>query len=79
MNSEEFKNLPIGKEWEIGSLKIKVMEDIIYSCRKCIFNKFSNCKNLLENGFRPGCKSHQRKDEKNVIFVEIIEKSLKND
>lgn len=79
MNSEEFVNLAIGKKWEVGSLNIKVVEDKIYSCKNCIFNKFLSCKYLLDNGFRPGCKSWQRKDEKNVIFIKCRTRSLKND
>ena len=74
MTRKEFDNLKIGKIFQLGCRKFKVIEsDEESACDECFFNKPSNwdCDELQNNYLIPECHQVEREDEKNVIFIEV--------
>lgn len=83
MTKKEFKNLEVGKTFELGCRKFKVVEND-NGCKGCVFNKIFNkmfdeifdencrvCYRMLKSNFIPECYYEDRKDKKDVIFVEV--------
>lgn len=79
MTKEEFENLGVGKTFELGCRKFTVVETGNSTlCNGCYFDEENysyGCLGLeMQNKeIIPFCCSLQRKDEKNVIFVEVEE------
>lgn len=77
MTKEEFENFEVGKTFELGYRKFTVME-VEDGCDDCFFDEICEqiweyCRKMARNNFIPECYSENRKDEKNVIFVEVEE------
>lgn len=70
---ENFKNLDPGKTFPLGCKKFMVLEnDEDTMCEGCFFDEvYRHCGQLAKDNFIPGCCWENRKDEKNVIFVEV--------
>lgn len=72
MTREEFMNLEINKEFVAGCLTVKVVEVKEYGCTGCIF-KEGGCSSIRKYNIIPYCDSERRRDDKDVIFVEVEE------
>ena len=75
MTREEFENLGVGETFQLGCRKITVVEtDEDTMCEGCFFDETNiHCTKLARDNFIPECCWENRKDEKNVIFVEVEE------
>ena len=75
MIRKEFGNLEIGKIFQLGCRKFKVVEsDDDTLCEGCFFDEvYEHCGQMQRDNFIPECCEENRKDEKNVIFVEVEE------
>ena len=75
MTREEFENLGIGETFQLGCRKFVVVEtDDDTLCEGCFFDEvYRHCGQLAKDKFIPECCWENRKDEKNVIFVEVEE------
>ena len=78
MKEKEFMNLEIGKTFNIGYKKLKVLESIKKEngCIGCFFDKqiFNfGCLGLdmQDKKLLPYCTNYNRIDNKNVIFKEV--------
>ena len=69
MTKEKFLNLEIGKTFNIGNQKFKVLASTP-SCDECALKKFG-CGVYLYYQLRPSCCRLARNDGMNVIFVEV--------
>ena len=78
MTKEEFKNLEVGETFQLGCRKFTVME-VEDGCDGCFFDGdcYFGCLGyeLQENYMLPECSNFNRKDRKNVIFVEVEDES----
>ena len=77
MTKEEFENLGVGRTFELGYRKFTVVEtDDDTLCEGCFFDEvYRHCGQLAKDKFIPECCWENRKDEKNVIFVEVEDES----
>lgn len=74
MTKEEFMNLEVGETFELGCRKFTVVETDGTECDGCFFYQvYSRCGQMARDNFIPECCWENRKDEKNVIFVEVEE------
>lgn len=75
MTKEEFENLEVGETFELGCRKFTVVEtDDETVCEGCFFDEvYRHCGQMVKDNFIPECLWENRKDEKNVIFVEVEE------
>lgn len=79
MTREEFENLGIGETFQLGCRKFTVVEtDEDNGCEGCFFEEDNYCYACLaldmqDKELTPSCCSVQRKDGKNIIFVEVEE------
>lgn len=73
MTKEEFANLEAGRIFTLGCRKFTVMEtDDDTLCEGCFFDEtYEYCEQMQRDNFIPECCEENRKDEKNVIFVEV--------
>lgn len=74
MTKTEFEDLEVGKTFEMGCRKLKVVGSEYY-CNGCIFYNF-NCTKLQIKNFIPWCSEKFRKDHKHVIFIEVEDEDL---
>lgn len=76
-----FKNLGVGKTFNLGSKKLQVKEVPKFNCKNCFILSLSNlcntCDVFFDNGIIPECFGDERKDKKNVVFVEVSQKGEK--
>lgn len=75
MTREEFENLEIGKNFNVGYITLRVEEECGLECENCFFDNFFEniffiCGEFPE-GIIPNCSSNKRKDGKSVVFVEV--------
>lgn len=75
MTKKKFENLEVGKTFELGCRKFKVVEND-NGCKGCVFNKNYYeigyiCYDLRNLNAIPGCHPKKREDDKRVIFVEV--------
>lgn len=72
MTKEEFANLGVGEIFQLGCRKFTVVEsDEDTMCEGCFFDEsYIHCTKLARDNFIPECCLENRKDEKNVIFIE---------
>ncbi|WP_294064570.1 hypothetical protein [uncultured Fusobacterium sp.] len=78
MTREEFRNLEVGETFQLGCKKFTVIEnDEDIMCEGCFFDEevYSHCGQMAKYNFIPECCEENRKDEKNVIFVEVEDES----
>lgn len=72
MTKEEIANLGVGETFQLGCRKFTVVEtDDETVCEGCFFDEsYIHCTKLARDNFIPECCWENRKDEKNVIFIE---------
>ena len=77
MTREEFENLGVRETFQLGCRKFTVVEtDEDTMCEGCFFDETNiHCTKLARDNFIPECYWENRKDEKNVIFVEVEDES----
>ena len=77
MTREEFENLGVGEIFQLGCRKFTVAEtDEDNGCEGCFFDEtYEHCGQMQRDNFIPECCEENRKDEKNVIFVEVEDES----
>ena len=75
MTKEEFNDLRVGRIFKLGCRKFKVMKaDNENGCLNCFFDGgYGACIGMQIKNFIPWCSKYNRKDSKDVIFVEVEE------
>lgn len=71
---EDFKNLEIGNTFELGGIKIRVVENKNKNnpCGRCYFDSSQfDCYTLCDSDIIPECNGVCRTDKKDVIFEEV--------
>ena len=73
MTKEEFNNLGVGKKFWLGYRELTVVEiDDPFMCDSCFLRgQWRDCWRMIEKNFLPECYWENRKDKKNVIFIEV--------
>lgn len=69
---KEFRNLEVGKKFELRGRKIIVSEGA-GSCDGCLYRGKDTCQFLMMAAIIPECNSNYREDGKDVIFKEVEE------
>ena len=72
MNKRTFRDLSVGETFNIGAYKLKV-EETEKPCKNCFMLRplLPMCDEFCQEGYISECVGHNRKDKKNVMFIEV--------